>query len=58
MFSMFKKKTETDILQKQYKDLLKKSFELSTINRAESDKVRAQAEEIALKIEAIKQHKL
>jgi len=55
---MFKKKTETDILQKQYKDLLQKSFELSTINRAESDKVRAQAEEIALKIEAIKQHKL
>ncbi len=50
MFSLFKKKDEKAILDKQYKAMLQKSFELSTVNRAESDKLRAEAELIADKI--------
>jgi hypothetical protein len=53
MFGLFKQKSEKEKLQAQYEKLLKKSHELSTTNRAESDKVAAQAEEIAQKIEKL-----
>jgi len=53
MFGIFKQKSEKEKLQAQYEKLLKKSHELSTTNRAESDKVAAQAEEIAQKIEKL-----
>jgi hypothetical protein len=51
MFGLFKKKTEKEKLQEEYTKLLKKSHALSTTNRAESDKVAAQADELARKIE-------
>lgn len=53
MFGLFKQKSEKEKLQAQYEKLLKKSHELSTTNRAQSDKVAAQAEEIAQKIEKL-----
>lgn len=54
MFRLFSKKDPTAALQKKYRALLQKSFELSKTNRAESDKVMAEAEEIAKEIEALK----
>lgn len=53
MFGRFKKKTEKEKLQAEYEKLLKKSFELSTVNRAESDKIAAQADELGRKIEGM-----
>ncbi len=53
MFGLFKKKTEKEKLQAEYEKLLKKSFELSTVNRAESDKIAAQADELGRKIEGM-----
>lgn len=53
MFNLFSKKDPKKALQKEYERLLKKSFDLSTVNRAESDKVRAEAETIADKIAAL-----
>jgi len=40
-------------LEEQYDALIKKSYELSQTNRAESDKVQAQAQEVLKKIEAL-----
>lgn len=54
MFGLFKKKSELEVLQEKHKELLKKAFETSKINRQESDKLMAQAEEVAQKIESIK----
>ncbi len=53
MFGLFKKKSEVDILQKEYKKLMKEAFELSKINRSESDKKYAQADDILKKIEIL-----
>ncbi len=53
MFGLFKKKTEKEKLQAEYQRLLQKSFELSTVNRAESDKIAAQADEIGRRIETM-----
>ncbi len=54
MFGLFKKKSPIEKLQKQYEDLMAKSHKLSTINRAESDKLYAQADEVLKKIEVLK----
>lgn len=53
MFGLFKGKSEKEKLQQKYEKLLEKSFQLSTTNRAQSDKVRAEAEEVLNKIEAL-----
>jgi hypothetical protein len=53
MFGLFKKKTEREKLQEQYKSLLEESFKLSTINRSKSDEKIAEAEQIMKKIESI-----
>lgn len=53
MLGLFKKKTEKEKLQAQYEKLLKEAHRLSTINRAESDKKAAEADEIAKKMDAI-----
>ncbi len=53
MFGLFKRKSEKDKLQDEYERLLKKSFELSTVNRAESDKMAARADAIGKKIDAM-----
>lgn len=54
MFGLFKKKSEVDKLNDQYKKLMDESYRLSTVNRIESDLKRAEAEEILKKIDAIK----
>lgn len=54
MFGLFKKKSELEVLQDKHKELLKKAFEMSKVNRQESDRLMAQAEEIAKKIEIAK----
>jgi acyl-[acyl carrier protein]--UDP-N-acetylglucosamine O-acyltransferase len=55
MFGLFKKKSEIEKLQEQYKALLEKSHQLSTKNRTEADKAMAEAEEIAKKIDLLKE---
>lgn len=54
MFKFFKKKSEIEKLQDDYKDLLEKSYNLSHTNRSDSDKLRAEAEAIADKIDQLK----
>lgn len=53
MFGLFKGKSEKEKLQQKYEKLLEKSFQLSTVNRAESDRVRAEAEEVLEQMEAL-----
>ena len=53
MFGLFKKKSEKEKLEAQYDALIKKSYELSHSNRAESDKVQAQAQEVLNRIDAL-----
>ena len=53
MFGLFKKKSEKEKLEAQYHALIKKSYQLSHSNRAESDKVQAQAREVLKQIEAL-----
>tara|TARA_B100001939_G_scaffold345230_1_gene361315 strand:+ start:3564 stop:3731 length:168 start_codon:yes stop_codon:yes gene_type:complete len=53
MFGLFKKKTEREKLEAQYDVLIKKSYELSHSNRAESDRVQAEAQEILKKLDAL-----
>lgn len=53
MFGLFKKKGELEKLQKKYQKLMKEAFELSKINRAESDNKYAEADKIQKQIETI-----
>jgi hypothetical protein len=53
MFGLFKKKTEVEKLQEKYKLLLEKAHKISHSNRTESDKLMADAEEVAKKIESL-----
>lgn len=53
MFGLFKKKSETEKLQEQYKKLLKEAFDLSKSNRMASDAKQASADVILKKIEAL-----
>lgn len=54
MFGLFKKKSELENLQEDYKNLLSKAHKVSHSNRTEADKLTAEAEEIAKKIDALK----
>ncbi len=54
MFGLFKKKSELDKLQEQYKKLLEDSFKLSTTNRSKSDEKQVEAQAILDKIELLK----
>ncbi|GAB2490628.1 MULTISPECIES: Lacal_2735 family protein [Algoriphagus] len=53
MFGLFKKKTEKEKLQEAYKKLLSEAHKLSHSNRTAADKMMAEAEEIAKKIEKL-----
>jgi hypothetical protein len=53
MFGLFKKKSEKEKLQVQYKKLVEEAYKLSHTNRAESDKKTAEADELLKKIEAL-----
>ncbi len=47
MFSFFKKKSKKEKLEEKFKKLMQEWHELSSINRAASDKKYAEAQEIA-----------
>jgi hypothetical protein len=53
MFGIFKKKSQKEVLAKQYEKLMKESYELSTVNRQASDSKRAEAERLADEIERL-----
>ncbi len=53
MFGLFKKKTEVEKLQEKYKKLMKEAFDLSKINRSESDHKYAEADKVQKQIEAL-----
>ena len=54
MFGIFKKKTEIEKLQETYSKMLSEAHKLSHSNRTASDKLLAEAEEIAKKIDLLK----
>lgn len=55
MFGLFKKKSEIEKLQESYSAMLSKAHKVSHSNRSEADKLMAEAEEIAKKIDALKE---
>lgn len=50
MFGLFKKKTKKEKLLVKYEQLLRESYEFSSINRRKSDQKNAEAAEIMEKI--------
>ncbi|MDI1322914.1 MAG: Lacal_2735 family protein [Algoriphagus sp.] len=55
MFGIFKKKSEIEKLQETYSKMLSDAHKLSHSNRTASDKLLAEAEEIAKKIDKLTQ---
>lgn len=53
MFGLFKKKSEKEKLQAQYKKLLNEAYTLSTTNRQKSDQKAYEAEEVMKKLESM-----
>ncbi len=53
MFGLFKKKTEKEKLQEAYSKMLSEAHKLSHTNRTAADKLLAEAEEIAKKIDKL-----
>ena len=53
MFGFFKKKSQVEILNEKYKKLQKEAYELSTVNRMQSDLKQAEAQEVLKEIEAL-----
>lgn len=51
MFNLFNKKSKKERLEHKFKKLMKEWHELSSINRAKSDKKYAEAEAIAKQIQ-------
>ena len=54
MFGLFKKKTEKEQLNEAYKKLLEKAHKMSHSDRTASDKLMAEAEAIAKKIDLLR----
>ena len=54
MFGIFKKKSEVDKLQEQYKKVMEEGYKLQSINRTDSDTKYKEADDILKKIEALK----
>ena len=53
MFGLFRKKTETEKMEARYYELIKKSYDLSHSNRADSDKVAAEAADLLKQIDSL-----
>ncbi len=51
MFGLFKKRDQAKQLQRKYRELLKRSYDLSTRDRAASDAVYAEAQEVLKQLE-------
>lgn len=50
MFGLFKKKSEIEKLQDQYKKLMEEAYKLQSINRSDSDQKYLEADNILKKI--------
>ncbi len=53
MFGLFKKKSEKEKLEENYKKLMKEAFDLSKINRSASDGKYADADKVQKQIDAL-----
>ena len=53
MFGLFKKKSEVEKLQDQYKKLMKEGYDLQSINRSASDQKYLEADQVLKQIDAI-----
>ena len=53
MFGLFKKKTEREKKLDEYNQLIKEAYELSKINRLESNLKTAEAEQLLNKLEEL-----
>ena len=53
MFGLFKRKTENEKLQDQYKKLMKEGFDLQSVNRSASDQKYLEADQILKKIDTL-----
>jgi hypothetical protein len=53
MFGIFRKKSEKERLQKQYKRLMEEAFVLSKSNRSQGDAKYAEADALLKKIDAL-----
>ena len=53
MFGLFKKKSEKEKLQETYAEMMSRAHKLSHSNRTAADRLMAEAEEIAKKIEKL-----
>ncbi|WP_203258129.1 Lacal_2735 family protein [Hyunsoonleella ulvae] len=54
MFGLFKRKSKREKLEERFKKLMQEWHELSSVNRAASDKKYAEAQDIAKLINALK----
>lgn len=54
MFGLFKKKTDLEKLEDQYKKLQKDAYELSKVNRGKSDAKLKEADDIGKRIDELK----
>ncbi|GGD07240.1 Lacal_2735 family protein [Hyunsoonleella pacifica] len=54
MFGLFKRKSKKEKLEEQFKKLMQEWHRLSSINRSESDKKYAEAQDIAKLINELK----
>lgn len=55
MFGLFKKKSKIELLNEKYQKLQHESYKLSTVNRTESDRKQAEAEEVLKEIKTLEQ---
>ena len=55
MFGLFKKKSKIDLLNEKYKKLQDEAYQLSTVNRMQSDLKYAEAHEVLKEIEELQQ---
>ena len=53
MFGLLRKKTEKEKLEARYYELIKRSYDLSHTNRADSDKIAAEAAELLKQIDSL-----
>jgi predicted ATP-dependent protease len=53
MFGLFKKKSEKEKIQETYAKMMADAHKLSHSNRTAADKLMAEAEEVAKKIDAL-----
>ena len=53
MFGLFRKKTEKEKMEARYYELIKKSYDLSHSNRADSDKVAVEAADLLKQIDSL-----